>query len=364
MTTVSKYDMSGLRTAQDLEQKYDFASILNLKTAVEYQLDELIKVENELYATLNALAINLDGVVDAQASLWFYPGVPTVDSQPENGWLSPDTRESHVGDLYYNASAGEVYKYTADYTWERNFDLRLLQAMALTNHNLLEGDNERKVFFAQPAPAYESGDWWIKEDGSLFICQIGRATGSYVENDFIISSEFANAVASADTNMLTIVSGTVTMLKATSDSLSVLLQNTATYTNSLGETVANIDTQTNSILATTSQLSIDLSNTTASLNNVIANGVSQVTTTTGYKFNAEGLLITKTDGTGLSTLITNNGMQIISNKGIVGLEKTMLTIDSQKIEAENITVRKYLTVGTNSRVEDYLTGTGVFYVGT
>lgn len=361
---IQKSDMSGLRTAQDLEQKYDFASILNLKSAIEVQAEQLVEVENELYATLTTLVINLDGIVGEAGSLWFYAGVPTVDSQPESGWLSPDTRADHVGDLYYNTSAGEVYQYSADYLWVRSFDVRLLQAMALTNHELLEGDSERKVYFAQPTTPYESGDWWVKEDGQLFICQIGRATGSYVENDFIISSEFANSVASADANMLTVISGTVNLLKATSDSLSVLLQNNAIYTNSLGETVANIETQTNSILATTSQLSIDLSSTTASLNNVITNGVSQVTTTTGYKFNAEGLLITKTDGTGLSTLITNNGMQIISNKGIVGLEKTMLTIDSQKIEAENITVKKYLTIGTKSRMEDYGTGTGVFYIGT
>lgn len=360
---VSKADMSGLRTAQDLEQKYDFSALLGLKEAIQYQTDELIKIESELNATLNALVLNLQDVVDAEASLWFYSGVPSVDNQPEDGWLSPDTRADHIGDLYYNTSAGEVYKYTSDLVWVILYDVRLLQAMALTNHNLQAEDHERQVFFAQPTSPYESGDWWIQEDGKLFICQVGRADGAYVTDDFIISSQYANAVASADTNILTVVSGTVNMLKSTSDSLSILLQNTTTYTNSLGETVANIASQTNSILATTSQLTIDLSTTTASLNNVIANGVSQVTTTTGYKFNAEGLLITKTDGTGLSTLITNNGMQIIANKGITGLEKTMLTIDSQKIETENITVRKYLTIGTHSRMEDYLDGTGIFYIG-
>ena len=56
----TKQDLNGVRTAQDLERKYDFASLLGLKKNIEIQAKSLIKLDNELNSILNTLIIKKD----------------------------------------------------------------------------------------------------------------------------------------------------------------------------------------------------------------------------------------------------------------------------------------------------------------
>lgn len=87
------------------------------------------------------------------------------------------------------------------------------------------------------------------------------------------------------------------------------------------------------------------------------NGINKITTTTGYSFGADGLDISKTDSE-MSTRITEDGMTVDRN------DEPVLTANSDGVNAMNITVRQYLTIGTNSRFEDYdYDRTGCFYVG-
>ena len=51
----SKQDSNGVRTAQDLEKKYDFASLLGLKKNVEYAQKSILQINNELNNILNSL---------------------------------------------------------------------------------------------------------------------------------------------------------------------------------------------------------------------------------------------------------------------------------------------------------------------
>ena len=55
MNISSKQDSNGVRTAQDLERKYDFASLLGLKKNVQMHEQSLMKVSNELNNMLNLL---------------------------------------------------------------------------------------------------------------------------------------------------------------------------------------------------------------------------------------------------------------------------------------------------------------------
>ena len=96
------------------------------------------------------------------------------------------------------------------------------------------------------------------------------------------------------------------------------------------------------------------------------NGVSKVKTETGYTFDNEGLTIEKTNAKTKSTL-NEKGLAVKDNTGsseenllFAGYdEKTGETI----VKSKNMTVEKYLTIGTHSRIEDYENGTGVFWVG-
>lgn len=204
----SKQDSNGVRTAQDLEKKYDFASLLGLKKNVEYAQKSILQINNELNNILNSLILNLKDVLDSQSevSLWFYSGIPTTENEPYISWNS---QEEHYGDIYYDQATGYVYQYSEE-GWKRNKDTSLVQAMALTNSELVTNEHERKVFFDVPVTPYSSGDWWIKEEGILYICQLGKtAELTYDEADFVPSNQYSTTVALQQGEKLTVLQGTV-----------------------------------------------------------------------------------------------------------------------------------------------------------
>ena len=88
----------------------------------------------------------------------------------------------------------------------------------------------------------------------------------------------------------------------------------------------------------------------------LTNGVTQVITETGYRFDKDGLFISKT-GSEMSSLLDNDGLVVKRN------ETEVLTVRSSGVETENLKVRTYFTIGSNTRVENYKNGTGFFFVG-
>lgn len=95
------------------------------------------------------------------------------------------------------------------------------------------------------------------------------------------------------------------------------------------------------------------------INQVLEDGVTKVDTKTGFTFDSTGLTIAKT-GADTKTNINENGMIIYSSTG--STDEAMLTVNSEGVIGENMTVRTYLTVGSHSRFEDYEDGTGCFYI--
>lgn len=110
--------------------------------------------------------------------------------------------------------------------------------------------------------------------------------------------------------------------------------------------------------------SVDLAVTSEDLqikiNEAVSNGVDKVETATGYKFDADGLTISKTDSE-ISTQITENGMVISKN------DDAVLTVNNQGVNAANLHATTYLIIGTYSRFEDYEKDsnprTGCFWIG-
>lgn len=206
---MNKQDLNAVRTAQDIERKYGL-KFSGISKNLEIQLQGLTKVENELNSILSALIINLKDVMDTQkeVSLWFYEGVPTTKNKPYTSWTNA---KDHIGDFYYNQLTGYVYQFL-DTDWVRNEDFNLVQAMALTNaESDTSDDHERKVYFQEPVPPYSNGDWWVKDDGSLYICQLSKKSGAKFEkNDFINSSKYTTTVAIKDNDTITVLKGTVT----------------------------------------------------------------------------------------------------------------------------------------------------------
>ena len=82
----------------------------------------------------------------------------------------------------------------------------------------------------------------------------------------------------------------------------------------------------------------------------------------GYRFDENGLLISE-EGDEIANLIDNTGMSVKRDAGTAN-EEDILVADANGVEALNLTARRYLTIGTNSRFEDYnVDRTACFWVG-
>lgn len=83
-------------------------------------------------------------------------------------------------------------------------------------------------------------------------------------------------------------------------------------------------------------------------------GVTEVTTTTGFTFNAEGLTIYET-GKDIENKLNNEGMQVSRISGDESIP--ILTADTDGVDALNLRSRQFLIIGDNSRFENYDNGT-------
>ena len=107
---------------------------------------------------------------------------------------------------------------------------------------------------------------------------------------------------------------------------------------------------------------VELCVTQDEFNVAISNiSVNQVTTTTGYTFNANGLTIYRT-GQEMKNLLDNTGMYVTRS------DEEVLTANNEGVSAINLTARQYLIIGDNSRFENYSNGTDTkrtacFYIG-
>lgn len=87
--------------------------------------------------------------------------------------------------------------------------------------------------------------------------------------------------------------------------------------------------------------------------------VTEVTTTTGFTFNESGLHVAKS-GSEMTTTISEDGMIVYRD------EQEVLTANNIGVNATNLHATTYLSVGANSRFEDYSEHrrTGCFWIGS
>ena len=114
------------------------------------------------------------------------------------------------------------------------------------------------------------------------------------------------------------------------------------------------------ITQTATQLYRDTEKIEATVTKMKQDGVDQVITKTGYRFDADGLMVSKS-GDEISNLIDNTGMYV-KRSG-----QTVLSANNKGVEALNLHAKTYLIIGSGdgrSRIEDYGTNrTGVFWIG-
>jgi hypothetical protein len=87
-------------------------------------------------------------------------------------------------------------------------------------------------------------------------------------------------------------------------------------------------------------------------------GITEITTKTGFTFNAEGLHIEKS-GAEMGTFVSEDGMTITRSN------EEVLRVSNEGVKAEDLHATTYLIIGLNSRFEDFDNNrrTGCFWVG-
>lgn len=242
---MSKQDRSRVRSAEDLERKYNFTA---MKKAIELNELGLNKTNTEMENFVDSVLGSLDNMqnqIDGKVDTYYYNGVPSLDTLPASEWAEEDYK-SHVGDQYYDKDTGTAYKFTYNsdtdsYSWTQINDSAAMEALAIANAAKDTADSKRTVFTSQPYPPYSNGDLWIKNK-ELYVCQISRDTGEiFYENDFIVATKYTDDTYAIGVEKdLTVLSGTVTEIQTDVAFYKVTVEQQTEIVNSLGETVKTL----------------------------------------------------------------------------------------------------------------------------
>lgn len=296
---MNKQDCVGINNWQEVERRLQAQNQI-----IGAGNNTIVKVNNTLNSFLNALVLNLKDIIEDQSeiSLWFYSiDEPTTSTEPYISWTNPS---EHIGDFMYSRTKGIVYQYTST-SWIKNTDATLLKAMALTDSELASNVHERKVFTTQPTPPYNSGDWWIKSDGSLFICQIGK-TDKYNENDFISSVNYAGAIAEKSGNVLEVLKGTVI---TTTDSAVIYLDKaTGTTSQISGDSIRTGIIQSNNYVSNQAGMALNLNQGTIDTKNFKVDSSGNVNLYNGATVITDKGLMTNLQFVGVNLNYNLNGL--------------------------------------------------------
>ena len=257
---MSRQDRQGVRTAVDLERKYDFAS---MQKAVENSVKGINKTNKTLQDFIVQTTKEIDDlkeITDGNITTWFYSGVPTFDALPTSEWITDELKEEHLGDLYYDRDTGNGYRFIVvdgEYKWVLT-DQDVASVLAIANAAQDTADSKRRVFVEQPVPPYDNGDLWFNEK-EIYICQITKAaTETYEENDFIIATKYTDdTVANKVGDELQVLEGSVLTVIEDADKLKVELEDLDNKTsseieflkNSLNVEITDLEAKTDAINA-------------------------------------------------------------------------------------------------------------------
>ena len=146
---------------------------------------------------------------------------------------------------------------------------------------------------------------------------------------------------------------------ANSEAIAAIRIDTDSITQTVTETKNELDSTISEVNEDIAELNTKIEQTAEDINITINNKIGEIdsiTTSTGYKFGAEGLEITKS-GAPTSTLINEDGMSVSRD----GAE--VLTANNTGVNAENLHATTYLIIGNNSRFEDFGDRTACFWIG-
>ena len=195
---MNKQDRNGVRTAADLERKYDLA-LTGMKKAVKLSEEGINKINAELEEFMSTALGNMEELqveVDGKIATYFYSGSPSLENPPANEWKEEDY-EKHVGDMYYDEDTGKSYRFSQqddDFVWVSITDSEVTEALEAASKAQDTADGKRRVFTVQPFPPYDVGDLWLNDE-ELYVCQNAKSEGAFASSDFKIATKYTDDTA-------------------------------------------------------------------------------------------------------------------------------------------------------------------------
>ena len=196
-----KQDRNGVRTAQDLERKYNLSELAGLKKAVELHEEGINKTNAELEQFMNSTLEDIEKLqneIDGNITTYFYSGVPTLSNLPASEWKEEEYN-FHLGDLYYDNDTGKAYRFTKqvdDYLWFQLSDVDIEEALRIASKAQDTADNKRRVFTVTPYVPYDEGDLWLNNE-ELYVCQTS-STNAYDINHWKKAVKYTDDTALRD----------------------------------------------------------------------------------------------------------------------------------------------------------------------
>ena len=190
---------------------------------------------------------------------------------------------------------------------------------------------------------------------TMYVMQRQRTAGKDVLS--CTGSYQRDRAAVANRTSLKALSGKVLHLRMDVDGIFLENKNTAGALSKMEMDIDGIRTQvakeqeeTDGVKTRLSKLEQDSEGFNLSIKAIKENGVTKVETSTGYRFNEEGLYISKA-GEAMENKLDNTGMYV-SRSG-----KVILQANNQGVEAHDVTVRNFLIIGDFARLENHESGT-------
>jgi len=142
--------------------------------------------------------------LDGKVETWYFNYTPTTTNKPASDWDTAEKKQAHAGDLFFNTTTGEAYRWTGN-AWSIIKDSDIIKALKDAANAQDTADGKRRVFMTQPTTPYDEGDLWVKDtaDGKqLYVCIKSRATGNFDATEWVVSDDaglnaFSDAVQNA-----------------------------------------------------------------------------------------------------------------------------------------------------------------------
>ncbi len=192
-----RYDSLG--KTLEIKAKIDAKSTVGDKDINTYIKDNTLS-SDDVKNLINSSEIigSLQNQIDGAIETWYYEGEPTLENLPAQGWTDDETKNKHIGDLYYDKASGKGYRFLKDetdaYIWAIITDEDITKALALAGE-------KKRIFGRTPTPPYDVNDLWVyavyPSDGSkynkeILRCVTAKSAGEkFSIDDWALASDYA-----------------------------------------------------------------------------------------------------------------------------------------------------------------------------